>query len=171
LEKQQTSRSKKLFSVPIYFRTKEEHRQYFEVKWLKYLQQRLEHFERFGKQVTDKDKKQWDLDFKHTYFHFWKYTEIIGYVEFRKKDDALYAFVILAETDKFAPIINKKSFRIFEECKPYKITLQNKQNQQIVNDIYISLKQINNCCERLKKYYIDTSEIENFVHLIDFHKI
>ena len=171
MDKPQALPSKKLFSVPIYFRTKEQHRQYFEAKWIKYLQQRLDHYERFAKEVTEKDKKQWSKEFKHSHFHFWKYTEIIGYVEFRKKDDALYAFVILAETDKFAPIINKKTFRIFEECKPFKIVLEEKQNDQVVDDIYNTLKQINNCNERLKKYYIDTSEIENFVHLIDFHKI
>jgi len=171
MNKQTKNPSKKLFSVPIYFRTKEEHRKYFEGKWIKYLKERLAQHQQFSKEVTEKDKKKWDQEFKHTHFHFWKYTEIIGYVEFRKKDDALYAFVILAETDKFAPIINKKTFRIFDESKPFKITLKEKLNDQVIKDIYDTLIEINNSCDRLRQYFIDTSEIDNFVHLIDFHKI
>ena len=171
MDNKNQSHSKKLFSVPIYFRSKEEHRKYFETKWRKYLQERIRHHQQFSTEITEKDKKKWDLEFKHTHFHFWKYSEIIGYVEFRKRENAIYAFVILAESDKFAPIINKKTFRIFEELKPIKISLREKLNDRVIKDIYETLKNINNSSSRFQQYFIDTSEIDNFVHLIDFHEI
>lgn len=171
MDQQKQNYSKKLFSVPIYFRSKEEHRKYFEAKWHKYLEERSRHHQQFDTEITEKDKKKWDLEFKHSHFHFWKYSEIIGYVEFRKRENAVYAFVILAETDKFAPIINKKTFRIFEELKPLKITLKDKLNEQITKEIYESLIYINNSSMRFQQYFIDTSEIDNFVHLINFHEI
>ena len=171
MDKQNRRPSKKLFSVPIYFRSKEDHHKYFEAKWIKYLQERISHQQLFSKEITEKDKKKWDLEFKHTHYHFWKYAEIIGYVEFRKKEDAIYAFVIMAETDKYAPIINKKTFRIVDKIQPYKIPLTGVPNEQVIKAIYTILHKVNNCNERFKKYFIDTSEIDNFVHLIDFHKI
>ena len=163
--------SKKLFSVPIYFRSRDEHHKYFEAKWVQFLKQRISHHRQLSKGITEKDKKKWDIEFKHTHYHFWKYAEIIGYVEFRKKVDALYVFVIMAETEKYAPIINKKTFRIFDKIEPYKIPIADVTNEVIVKAIYLTLKKINNTNERFKKYYIDTSEIDNFVHLIDFHRI
>ncbi len=171
MDNQKNSPSKKLFSVPIYFRSKEEHRKYFEEKWQKYLEDHARIQKQLYGEITDKDKLHWNKEFKHTYFHFWKYAEIIGYVEFRKKENALYAFVIMAETDKFAPIINKKTFRIADEFSPFKIRLEGILNDQIIKYIYATLEKVNNCNPRYQKYYIDKSEIDNFVHLIDFHKI
>lgn len=171
MDNQKHSGSKKLFSVPIYFRSKEEHRKYFEKKWQKYLEQRIDNHRNLSLTITEKDKVKWESEFKHSYFHFWKYTEIIGYIEFRIKEKAIYAFIILAVSDKFAPIINKKTFRIYDEFPPVKISIREMLNEHIVKEIYETLEKINYLNDSFKKYYIDTSEIKTYLHLIDFHKL
>jgi len=163
--------SKKLFSVPIYFRSREEHQRYFNVKLQKYIEEQESFYNRPNSDIPGDERIRWDIFFNDKYFHVWEYTEIIGYVQFRKKGKSIFAFVILAEGERFHSLMKYKKFRLSDQFPDYEIEIEGKNNKQIVEEIYSVLEQISRISRRFKKYYIDTSEIDNFVHLIDYHTI
>ena len=129
--------SRKLFSVPIYFRSQEKHREYFDAKRQRYFEYQISLYERNGWEFTTGERIRWELDFERWYYHVWKYTEIIGYIEFRKKDNSIFAFVSLPEAERFAPLMNRKKFRMTKEFPDYEIELEEKTNEQIVEEMFI----------------------------------
>ena len=160
--------SRILFSVPIYFRSQEEHKNYFDEKRQKYFASQENFYKKHNLKIPSDYMIRWELDFERMYFHVWKYTEIIGYVEFRKKENSIFTFVSLPEAERFSPLMNRKRFRLAREFPDYEIELEEKTNEQIVEEIFIILNQIHKSSRRFKKYYIDTHEMLNYVHLIDF---
>jgi hypothetical protein len=163
--------SRKLFSVPIYFRSQEEHREYFDAKRQRYIDNQMSFYERNGWEFTAENKIRSELDFERWYFHVWKYTEIIGHIEFRKKENSIFAFVWLVEAKRYSPIMKYKKFELKEYFPDYKINIFGKTNKEVSEQIYEVLDQINNSSRRFQRYYIDKSELVNFAHLIDYGSI
>jgi len=161
--------SRILFSVPIYFRSQEKHSKYFDNKRRGFLKKQEQLHKQFSNEITFKDKMRWDIAFEQFYFHAWKYTEIIGYIEFRKKEDSIFAFVWLPEAERYAPLMNRKKFRLARDFPDYEIEIQDLTNEEIVEEIHNILEQINNSSRRFRKYHIYKDELRNFVHLIDYH--
>ena len=161
--------SRILFSVPIYFRSQEEHKNYFDEKRQKYFASQENFYKKHNLEIPSDHKIRWELDFERMYFHVWKYTEIIGYIEFRKKENSIFAFVWLPEAERYAPLMNRKKFRLARYFPDYEIEIQELTNEEIVEHIYSILDNINNSNRRFRRYYIDKSELNNYVHLIDYH--
>lgn len=163
--------SRLLFSVPIYFREEEEHIKFYNELRKKIFAQQERYYNRFALEITAQDRIRWELDFEKYCFHIWKYTEIIGYIEFRKKGNSIFAFVYLPDAKRFRPLMNGKKFIISRDFPDYNIELDEKPNELIVQEIYSILEVIGKSSRRFKRYYIDTSELNNFVNLINFHHI
>ena len=163
--------SKILFSVPIYFRSQEEHKNHFDEKRQKYFDYQENLHNRNNWEFTPEDKIRWELDFERMYFHVWKYTEIIGFIEFRKKENSIFAFVSLPEAERYASLMNRKKFRLARDFPDYEIEIPELTNEEIVEQIYDILEQISNSSRRFRRYHIDKSELMNYVHLIDYHSI
>ena len=161
--------SRLLFSVPIYFRSPEEHQNYFEEERQKYFDHQENLFNRNNWKITSDNRRRWELDFERIYFHVLKYTEIIGFIEFRKKENSIFTFVWLPEAKRYAPVMKYKKFRLARGFPDYEIEIPDLTNEEIVEQFYEILEQINNSSRRFRRYYIDKSELENFVHLIDYH--
>jgi len=160
--------SRSLFSIPIYFRSQEEHKNYFNEKRQKYFDYQSEWYNRNNREITLEVKIQWELEFERRHFHVWKYTEIIGYIEFRKKENTIFAFVWLPEAERFAPLMNKKKFRLSMHFPDYEIALNELTREQIVGQIYTIIDQVANSSRRFRRYYFDTSDLMNYVNSIDY---
>ena len=160
-----------LFSVPIYFRSQEEHKNHFDKSRQKYFNYQENLYNRNNWEIAATDKMRWDLDFERFNFHVWKYTEIIGFIEFRKKENSLFVFVVLAKAKRYSPIMNRKSFRLSSIFPDYEIELEDISNDQIIEQIFRVIDEIGKSSRRFSRYYINTNEIKNFVHLIDYHSI
>lgn len=160
--------SRFIFSVPIYFRSQEEHKKYFDEKRREYFNYQRNVFNRHNIEITSKDKIKWELEFEKMYYHVWKYTEIIGYIEFRKKENSIFAFIWLPEAERFAPLMNKKKFRLSMYFPDYEIVLNELTREQIVEQIYDIIEQVGNSSRRFRRYYIDTSELMIYVNSINY---
>ncbi len=100
-----------IFSIPIYFRSRENHKKYFDEKLSQYLKQQESLFHKIGAKIDPNERRRLEVYFNQNYYYVWNYTEIIGYIEFRKKKNFIYAFVILPDAERFAPLMKKKSFQ------------------------------------------------------------
>ncbi len=163
--------SKQLFSVPIYFRSPKEHKKEFAQKRQKYFESNKDIYIALDEEITEKDVKMWELDFARKLYHPWKYTEIIGFIEFRKKENSIFTFVNLPDAQRYAPLMNNKRFRLSRDFPNYEIDITEMTNEEIVEQIHNIIDQVGKSSRRFRRYYIDKSEMINFVHLIDYHTI
>ncbi len=157
-----------IFSVPIYFRSRENHKKYFDEKLSQYLKQQESLFHKIGAKIDPNERRRLEVYFNQNYYYVWNYTEIIGYIEFRKKKNFIYAFVILPDAERFAPLMNKKKFSISNEFPSYEIETDDLSNKEIVIEIKKVIQAIHKYNIRFRRYYIDTSELKNYINLIDY---
>ncbi len=160
-----------IFSIPIYFRSREEHKKYFDEKQNQFLKQQESSFHQIGATVDSNERIRLEVYFNQNYFHVWYYTEIIGYIEFRKKKNFIYAFVFLPKAKRFAPLMNKKMFLISDKFPSYRIETYDLSNEEIVSEIYKIIKAIHKHNDRFRRYFVDTSEIKNYINLIDYKNL
>ena len=157
-----------IFSIPIYFRSIEEHKKYFDEKKDRYFRQQEALFHKIGAKIDAKERMRLDITFNKFYYHVWNYTEIIGYIEFRKKENCIYAFIVLPVAKRFAPLMNKKKYKLSDEFPTYKVEIDDLVKEEIVEKIYSIIQIIQKHSRRFRRYYIDTSELENYIHIIDY---
>ena len=157
-----------IFSIPIYFRSKQKHDLYFEQKEQKYFQYR-ENLHKENEFIsTHEDRIKWSVEFNRNQYYPWYYNEIIGYIEIRKNRNLVYLFVILINADRFTPNRTKKVFEISEDFPDFIIDIENKTNSQITNEIDKNLYSINNFSNRMKNLFIDRTIYDRIVKYIDF---
>lgn len=157
-----------IFSIPIYFRSRDDHKKYFDKRLSQFLKQQEASFRKIGAIIDSNERIRLEVYFNQNYYHVWNYTEIIGYIEFRKKENCIYAFVILPEAKRFAPLMNKKKYSISNEFPDYQIEIGDLSNEQIIIEIYRIIQSIREYNHRFRRYYIETSEMKNYINLIDY---
>jgi len=157
-----------IFSIPIYFRSEEDHDNYFNEKEKQFLKQQEDSFHNINATFDTNERIRWEVIFNKNYYHVWKYTEIIGYIEFRKKNNCIYAFVFFSYAERFAPLMNKKKFSISNEFPSYEIETDDLSNEEIVSEINKLIQAIHKYNKRFRRYYIDKSELNNYINLIDY---
>ena len=68
--------SKIIFSVPIYFRSEEEHRRYFDDKRRRFIENQESIHRQHNNEIVIEDRMRWELAFERFNFHIWKYAFI-----------------------------------------------------------------------------------------------
>lgn len=163
--------SRIIFSVPIYFRSQREHQEYFDAKRQNYISNQERLHKQFSNEITLKDTIRWELSFESFYYHVWKYTEVIGYIEFRKKESSIFAFVHLPEAKRYSPKMYHKTFRLSGDFPDYEIELEDKTNESIAEEMQRIIEDIGKSNRRFQRYHIYIRELENYIHFIDYHNI
>ena len=156
-----------LFLIPVYVRSVEKHGKDYEKKYNCFLIKQKGIWGDEFEKVLDKDPHYFKMQFQQNWFS-WEYTQIIEFIEIRFIDGSLKAYLYAAEAKRYRPIMNKKVFKYIGKISDVSMYLSSNKNEDIKANIYSFIDEMKS---RYKRYFIDTSLLDNIIPLIDFNKL
>ncbi|MBN2412617.1 hypothetical protein JXQ31_13085 [candidate division KSB1 bacterium] len=158
--------SKILFTIPIYYRSFEEHGKEYDKRFKDFKQRKKKTWgELFDKEY--KSQLKLDLEFQN-YWYSWSYTQIIKYVEIHLEHNILKAYLHSVEAKRFRAIMNRKIFKYVGKVADVAYLKPYYNDEEIREQIY---NFINELRSSYKRYYVDSSQVENLLPYIDFTKL
>ena len=162
-----------MFVIPIYFRSFEEHSKDYHKKFEKFKKKRKKMYGAdFEKIYSDKSfLKKWEIsklemEFQK-YWYSWEYTQIIMYVEIYLEYNKIKAYLHSVDAKRFSAIMNKKVFHEEGKLADVADITSGSKNEEIIRDICNFIDELRSS---YKRYYVDSTQIDNILPLIDFGK-
>lgn len=158
-------KSKKIFTIPIYFRSKEEWSQKYEGELEKYLENRKEQWREVDLELSEKELIFWEINFNKTN-NIWFYNGIISFLEIKFIDKTFHSFLYKVDGDRYSSRMPKKKF-IFDSDINLPI-------QEISSNLFEDLKKYLDVLKvaiiskypKYKKYYFDFNEVINLIDVL-----
>jgi len=162
---------KLLFVIPIYYRSPRQHSDDYKRKYSKYLESQKKLWNQVNKNLFDERLKEdpncFFADFQNKWYS-WNYTQIIAFVEiYFDGGTMIKASLWKLDKKRHRPVMKKKVFKYVPKLSDV-ARITNRDNNFIKEKINKFLKYLQ---KRYKNRYVDISQIENILPLINFEKL
>ena len=160
-----------LFVIPIYYRSPRQHSDEYKKEYLKYLESQKKIWNQFYKNLFEERLKEnpnyFLADFQNKWYS-WNYTQIIAFVEIYFDGGTMIKSMLWKlDRKRYRPVMNKKVFKGVLKLSDV-ARISNLDNNSIKEKINKFLKYLQ---KRYKNRYVDISQIENILPLINFEKL
>lgn len=162
--------SKLIFSIPIYYRTREKSFEAYKIAEAKHIEEIKSSWEEQGFQYPEDIKLRHIVSFNKKWPN-WRYNEIISYIEIRLFENEFYSYLFTANNEKYNARIPNKKFIWKENSYFSSFPIVNQTSTDILNWILSLQSEIISRSKKYRNYYFDFSTVENIADAIDFAKL